>query len=77
MNDAATVQPTPSAATAPRAPTAKDRLEERMLDQLLALYWPAARAGDDAAADRVLKILGLKRAYRAEARAAGEEDWRL
>lgn len=48
-----------------------------MLDQLLALHWPRAKAGDQKAADRVIKILALKRAYLAGEQKPADEQWKL
>lgn len=48
-----------------------DGQEINILNTLLAQYWPKARNGDDKAADRVIRILELKRRY-----AQSEQEYR-
>lgn len=50
--------------------------EITMLNQMLAALHPKAKAGDEAAIDRVIKILELKRKLREDSRGRGN-DWKL
>lgn len=50
--------------------------EITILNAMLAAIVPKAKAGDEAAIDRVLKILDLKRRYR-EDRQVTEKNWKL
>lgn len=45
-------------------PDPLDGQEIQMLNQMLAALHPKARAGDEGAIDRVIKILELKRRYK-------------
>ena len=47
-----------------------------MLNAMLAKFWPLAQAGDEKAADRVIRILQLKAQWTGKPAPSGE-NWRL
>lgn len=50
--------------------------EIKMLNAMLAKFWPLAQAGDEKAADRVIRILQLKAQWTGKPAPSGE-NWRL